>query len=178
MSQLLTSERLDCEALVAGHAPLLFPELRNEALYEFIPQDPPANVAALSARFERLEREPHSPDGSELWLNWVVRERATGAYAGTLEASVTPAQAAEIAYFVFAPYQRRGYAKEGVGVLVDCLFETYQVGVVVAEIDTRNIASISLVESLGFACVAHTVDADFFKGATSDEFRFELRREK
>ena len=176
MMQMLTTHRLDCEPLVAGHAPLLFPELRNEALYEFIPQDPPSGVDALTARFERLENEPHSPDGTELWLNWAMRERATGAYIGTLEPSVTPGRSADLAYFVFAPHQRRGYALEGVGALVDYLFDRYRVGAVVAEIDTRNTASISLVKALGFACVARTANADFFKGAPSDECRFELVR--
>jgi ribosomal-protein-alanine N-acetyltransferase len=45
---------------------------------------------------------------------------------------------------------------------------------VAAEIDTRNTASIHLVEALGFARVATTPGADFFKGAASDEYRYEL----
>jgi ribosomal-protein-alanine N-acetyltransferase len=175
MEQALTTERLACEPLAAGHAPLLFAELRNANLYRYIPQDPPADVEALAARYARLAAEPHSPDGSELWLNWVVRERG-GAYTGTLEASVTPGQEATIAYFVFEPYQRMGYAKEGVGALLEYLFEQHGVSVIIAEIDTRNAASIGLVKSLGFECVAHTVDADFFKGQASDEYRFEIAR--
>jgi RimJ/RimL family protein N-acetyltransferase len=177
LRQQLTTSRLDCEPLVAGHAQLLFPELSNAALYAFIPQDPPVNINALAVRFVRLEHEPHSPDGSELWLNWAMRERATGTYVGTLEASVVPGRSAEIAYFVFTPHQRRGYAKEGVGALIEHLFESHQVGVVIAEIDTRNRPSIALVESLGFERVAHTANADFFKGAASDEYRFELHRQ-
>lgn len=176
MSQLLATERLNYEPLGAEHASLLFPELRDEALYRFIPQNPPASVEALTARFERLEREPHSPDGDERWLNWVMRDRASGSYVGTLEATVSPARSALVAYFVFASHQRRGYAKEGLRALVDHLFATYQVDAVIAEIDTRNIASISLVAALGFACIARTTDADFFKDSASDEYRFELRR--
>lgn len=175
MGQVLVTERLECEPLVAGHAARLLPELRNAALYRFIPQDPPDDVETLTARFERLEHEPHSPDGSELWLNWAMRQRTTGAFVGTLEASVVPESSAEIAYFVFEPHQRTGYAKEGVSVLIDHLFGQYQIEVVVAEIDTRNVPSISLVKSLGFECVALRANADFFKGATSDEYRFELR---
>ena len=98
------------------------------------------------------------------------------AYVGMLEASVLPDRTAFIAYFIFEPHQSKGYAKEGVSALLDHLFEDYVVDVVIAEIDTRNLASIALVKALGFECVAHTLDMDHFKGAASDEYRFELRR--
>ena len=175
MRQSLTTARLDCEPLVANHAPLVFSELCNDDLYRFIPQEPPASVEVLTARFERLEREPYSPDGTELWLNWVMHDRDTGAYVGTLEASVVHGQSATIAYFVFVQYQRLGYATEGVAALIDLLVDVYQLQVVVAEIDTRNTASIALVKALGFACVGRVEEADFFNGAASDEYRFELR---
>ncbi len=175
---MLTTPRLICEPLVAGHAPLLFPELQNTVLYRFIPQDPPVDIATLTTRYERLAREPHSPDGDELWLNWALREKSDdGIYVGTLQASVTPGQIAYIAYFIFEPHQRQGYAREAVGALVEYLFEDHQVEIVAAEIDTRNAPSIALITALGFQCVAHTANADFFKGAPSDEYRFELCRD-
>ncbi len=177
MDGALETARLVGEPLTAAHAVLLFPELRNPALYRFIPQDPPPSIDTLTSRFERLASQPHSPDGDELWLNWVLRERASDAYAGMLEATVIPGQSATIAYFVFVPYQRQGYAHEGVGALVKHLFTVHQVDVVVAEIDTRNRASIALVKTLGFTCAARTDNADYFNGAPSDEYRFELPRQ-
>jgi RimJ/RimL family protein N-acetyltransferase len=173
---MLQTERLDCEPITAEHAAALFDALQNPSLYTYIPQEAPVDVKALTTRFRRLADEPHSADGSELWLNWVIRVRDTGSYAGTLEASVMSDAAAYIAYFVFEAHQRKGYAKEGVAALLEHLFDTHSVDVAVAEIDTRNAASIALVNSLGFECVARTVDADYFKGASSDEYRFELRR--
>ena len=56
------------------------------------------------------------------------------------------------------------------------LFDDHRVSVVAAEIDTRNDASMRLVEALGFVCVATTLDVDYFKGATSHEYRYERRR--
>jgi RimJ/RimL family protein N-acetyltransferase len=44
----------------------------------------------------------------------------------------------------------------------------------VAEMDTRNAASISLAEVLGFERVGTTLGADHFKGSVSDEHRYEL----
>jgi L-amino acid N-acyltransferase YncA len=42
------------------------------------------------------------------------------------------------------------------------------------KIDTRNVASIALVESLGFERVAFHKDADHFKGSSSGEYRYEI----
>jgi len=50
---------------------------------------------------------------------------------------------------------------------------SYKVSRVGTEIDTRNTASTRLVEALGFALVALTPNADFFKGTASDEYRYE-----
>ncbi len=103
-----------------------------------------------------------------------MRERRSGDYVGTLEATVQEDLLAFVAYMVFVPYQRQGFAAEACGRLLQQLFEDYGVNVVAAEIDTRNVASIALVESLGFRRVAFQKDADHFKGSSSDEYRYEV----
>lgn len=170
----LATPRLVLEALTAAHAPALCPLLLDPALYRFIPQNPPASLDALAVRYRRLAAR-RSPDGREAWLNWAIRDRASGAYVGTLEATVFPDRTALVAYLVFVPFQRRGYARDGLARVLAQLFADYRIATVAAEIDTRNAASIALVEGLGFARVATTRGADFFKGSVSDEYRFELR---
>ncbi len=169
----LETRRLLLEPLMPAHAPRLHEQLQDERLYQFIPQDPPASLQALEARYGALSSR-RSPDGREAWLNWAVCERRSGEYAGTLEATVHENLTATIAYTVFVPYQRRGLAAEACGRLLEHLFEDYRVGVVAAEIDTRNAASIALVEVLGFDRVGFHKDADHFKGTTSDEYRYEI----
>lgn len=169
----LETLRLLLEPLLPAHASRLYEHLQDERLYGFIPQAPPASPRVLEDRY-RLLSSRRSPDGQEAWLNWAVRERSSGDYAGTLEATVSKNSTANIAYTVFVPYQRRGIAAEACGRLLEHLFEDYRVGVVAAEIDTRNVASIVLVESLGFSRVAFQKHADHFKGSSSDEYRYEL----
>lgn len=169
----LETLRLLLEPLLPAHASRLYEHLQDERLYGFIPQDPPASPRVLEDRY-RLLSSRRSPDSQEAWLNWAVRERSSGDYAGTLEATVSKNSTANIAYTVFVPYQRRGIAAEACGRLLEHLFEDYRVGVVAAEIDTRNVASIVLVESLGFSRVAFQKHADHFKGSSSDEYRYEL----
>jgi ribosomal-protein-alanine N-acetyltransferase len=170
----LETPRLFLEPILPAHAPMLYENLQDEKLYRFIPQDPPAPLQALTDRYDFLSSR-RSPDGREAWLNWALRERSSGDYAGTLETTVYDNASAIIAYTVFVPYQRRGYAAEACGCLLEHLFDDYRVGVVAAEIDTRNAASIALVESLGLEQVGFQKDADHFKGSTSDEYRYEIR---
>jgi [ribosomal protein S5]-alanine N-acetyltransferase len=169
----LETPRLFLEPILPAHAARLNEQLQDERLYRFIPQDPPATLQALEDRYDFLSTR-RSPDGREAWLNWAVRERTSGDYAGTLEATVHDNRTATVAYMVFVPRQRRGFAAEACGRLLEHLFQNYRVGMVAAEIDTRNVASTALVESLGFERVAFHKDADHFKGSSSDEYRYEI----
>ncbi len=170
----LETSRLELEPLTEAHATALFAGLADERLYRYLPQNPPASPAALADRYRRLARR-RSPNGREAWLNWAMRVRSSGAYVGTLEATVLPDRTAFVAYTVLVPHQRQRFAREGLARIVAHLFADYRVTVVIAEIDTRNAASIALVEGLGFARVATRPSTDVFKGADSDEYRYELR---
>ena len=170
----LETERLFLEPILPIHASKLYERMQDERLYRFIPQNPPDTPRALEDRYDFLSAR-RSPDGREAWLNWAVRERSSGEYAGTMEATVYDKGTAIIAYMVFVPYQRRGIAAEACGRLLEHLFEDYRVGMVAAEIDTRNAASIALVENLGLERVGFQKDADHFKGSTSDEYRYEIK---
>ena len=170
----LETPRLLLEPILPAHAPMLNESLQDEELYRFIPQDPPPSLEALTDRYDFLSAR-RSPDGHEAWLNWAVRDKRSGDYVGTLEATVEEDPLAFIAYMVFVPYQRRGFAAEACRRLLEHLVDDYQVRVVAAEIDTRNTASIALVESLGFERVGFQKGADHFKGSTSDEYRYEIK---
>ncbi|MBW4572683.1 MAG: GNAT family N-acetyltransferase [Tolypothrix carrinoi HA7290-LM1] len=168
----LETSRLLLEPLLASHAANIYEQLLDERLYQFIPQEPPTSLQVVETRYRALSSRL-SPDGKEAWLNWVVRLRTQNTYVGTLEATVHTNRTATIAYMIFPPFWRQGYAKEGCERILNHLFKYYGVSVVAAEIDTRNIASIGLIESLGFQRVSVQSNADFFKGAVSDEYRYE-----
>lgn len=171
----LESRRVILEPIRVSHAAMVYEGLLDESLYRFIPQEPPESVEALENRYRVLSSRA-SPDGREAWLNWAMRLRVSDDYVGLLEATVYEDRTSEVAYTVFVPFQRRGFAFEGCGRMIRHLVEDYEVEVVAAEIDTRNTASIALVESFGFERVATTRGADYFKGASSDEHRYEWER--
>ena len=170
----LVTSRLLLEPLIVAHAAEIYDLLQDDRLYRFIPQDPPRSLDELQARYDRLSGRL-SPDGTEGWLNWVMRLRGSTACAGTLQATVLADRTAYVAYTVFVPQQRRGFATEGIARMIEHLVADHDAVVMAAEVDTRNVASIALLERLGFERVAEHRGADHFKGALSDEYRYELR---
>ncbi|MGK9169852.1 GNAT family N-acetyltransferase [Inquilinus limosus] len=161
------------EPLRPDHAGRLFDDLADPALYRFIPQEPPADAAALRARFERLAAR-RSPAGDQAWLNWAVRIVSDDLYAGLVEVTVGSTGAADIAYFVFRRCQGRGIGRRAVAAVVKALAAQPAVTSIDASIDTRNQASAALVEALGFERTGLIRNADHFKGGPSDEFRYQL----
>ena len=92
----LQTPRLVIEPLLPAHAVRLYEGLQDERLYEYIPQDPPASPRALEDRYLSLSSRC-SPDNREAWLNWALRTRRSGGYAGVLEATVHEDLTSEIA---------------------------------------------------------------------------------
>lgn len=168
----IETARLTLEPVVEDHAPKMLPLLLDEALYIYVPQDPP-NLDELRRRY-KLWGTRKSPDGSEIWLNWMARERATGECIGHFQAGYDHKNGFSVAYTVGRTFQRRGYATESLGGVVNFLRSKMNAQSVKAWVDTRNLASIRLLRGLGFVQVQVIEDADEFKGTKSDEFVFEL----
>ena len=169
----IVTRRCTLEPLLASHAPELFVGLQDPSLYTYLPGVPPSSLGELQARFQKLETRK-SPNQRQLWLGWAVRETKGGHCIGRLEATLSREEGAQIAYFVFAEHQRQGYASETCAAMLHYLFGAYPLSKAALLCDTRNQASIALAERLGFAKKERIADADFFKGASSDEFLYEL----
>ena len=168
------TERLRLEPIRESHAAEMFELLSDPAMYRFVPQDPPESIEALAARYHRLETRC-SPDGEEAWLNWVARLRDTNVCIGIVQVTLLKDGRAQLAYEVGVPYWRRGFATETCSRVIQALFDQGATEVR-AELDTRNEASIALLERLGFRRGALQKNADQFKGSESDEWTYTLPR--
>jgi [ribosomal protein S5]-alanine N-acetyltransferase len=168
---ILETDRLLLEPLREMHAALLFPLIADPAMYRFIPQQPPSELAALAARYRRLERRSPA-QGDEVWLNWALRRKVDETYVGLLQTTLRPRDAcAYMAYEVGVRHQRKGYATEACRRLLALLFEQ-QFDRVIAEVDSRNAASLALLRRLNFSEDGYKENADHFKGGPSHEYRF------
>jgi len=171
------SKRLAFESLTPTHASELFKEFSDDRIYRFIPLQRYKTVEELADRFTELSL--HGPcDGTCVWLNWILKEKALGKYVGWVQATVHEHGLASIAYVVFPLFWRHGYAKEACSTIIDQLFAKTDTEMIFAEIDTRNDASIALIYKLGFKRVSEQKHVAFFNGSNSNEYRFELSRGK
>jgi ribosomal-protein-alanine N-acetyltransferase len=170
--KLINTARLILCPLKASHAVGMFCGLNDASSYDFTPDTPPLDVAALAERYKRLESR-RSPDGREVWLNWVIASAAKEERLGYVQFTVKPLeQRALVAYFVFSAHRKQGIANEAVGASMSEVVASFELTRVDAEIDTRNAASIALVEGLGFVRTRFVAHADEFKGAVSDEYHY------
>jgi [ribosomal protein S5]-alanine N-acetyltransferase len=144
--RILETRRLVLEPLLPRHAPLLFVAMSDERLYRYH-AGRPRSLEALQARFTQLASRG-APDRAEVWLNWAVRLKNSG-YVGLVQATVHADQAI-IGYDIFAEHWRHGYGKEACTALVKALYNDWAVKLLIAIVDVENVASIALLESLGF----------------------------
>jgi [ribosomal protein S5]-alanine N-acetyltransferase len=147
----IAGEGVTLEPQLASHAPELYAVIADPSLYEFIDSKEPANEAALRERIARLESR-QSPDGTEHWLNWVVRNPA-GEVVGYVQATVTPDHAAEIAYVLGRAHWRKGYASAACAAMIGELRSGYGVTRLTATLDPANTASLALLRKLGLGLV-------------------------
>lgn len=165
----LSASPLTLEPLRERHAAVLFPLFQDPALYTFVPEDPPKSLEQLAARFRMLEGR-RSPEGDELWLNWVVEFE--GIAAGLVQATCRLDRKLFVAYEIFDGFRRRGLAVAAVRLMLSHLSSHHLADLALAYVDTRNEASIAVLNRLGFSRVRLIEGADYFKNAVSDEYEY------
>ena len=134
-----------------SHAPALFEVLSDPAIYEF-ENEPPASLDVLRQRLRRLESR-ESPDGSQLWLNWVVRLHS-GDVAGYVQATVHPDRRAALAYILGSRWWGKGIASRSVRAMIGELRARHGVRDCFAVLKAANTRSLRLLHRLGLTPVA------------------------
>ena len=169
--KVLQTQRLLLEPLKQHHAALLYSVLQDPQIYCYIPQDPSASLEMLQQHYQKLERRL-SPTNEEAWLNWAVRLKLSEQFIGRVEASVSSNRISDFAYVFGSQFWNNGYATEACQQVLQVLFDDYEVIEIKAQVDTRNKASIRLLERLSFEQVEYQAAVDFFKGTSSDEYTY------
>ena len=147
--RMLQQRRVVLEPQVAAHADEMFAVLADPAIYTF-ENAPPASLEWLRERYAKLESR-RSPDGSEIWLNWVVRLRSPPVLAGYVQATVRrDDQAAALAYEFASAYWGRGLAREAAEAVIRELGGHYGVTRLTAVAKQANRRSLALLQRLGF----------------------------
>jgi RimJ/RimL family protein N-acetyltransferase len=168
----LHTEHLDLEPLRVQHADEIWPQLDDERMWRYFPALRPKTLDDLRRLYEKWSRG--SQTQTEVWCNWLCRERASGVLAASMQATVfVRARVFYIAYAVYPLHQRKGYGREGASAVIDYI-KAYDVDRAFAEMDTRNEPSYRLAESLGFTRVRTHQKVERGHGIDADEYVYEL----
>lgn len=124
---LISTARLRLEPLRVDHAEEMTAVLGSPALHAFTGGEP-LSCNALRQRYER-QVVGRSADGSQAWLNWIVRLALAdgavhGSATGYVQATVSRAPTgleAQVAWVTGVPWQRQGIAAEAALALVNWL---------------------------------------------------------
>ncbi len=107
---------------------------------------PPTNVRAAT---DLASRRQGPAD-----IGYLIRERDTGDIAGYVEITNIvrgPFRSGYLGFYAFSGYERQGYMKWGLAVVLKRAWKELKLHRLEANIQPTNQASIALVRSLGFA---------------------------
>jgi RimJ/RimL family protein N-acetyltransferase len=138
--------------------------LSDPAIYEY-ENKAPASLEWLRERYRKLETR-RSTDGTQHWLNWVIR-LPSEELIGYVQATVHPDGRAAIAYELASRFWGRGLALAAVQAMIPVLAEDYGVRRLSAVFKRPNHRSQRLLERLGFALASGELHAEL--GVEADE---------
>jgi RimJ/RimL family protein N-acetyltransferase len=156
----VVSPRLSLDPLRLEDAAELAALLDDPSLHRFI-GGKPATPEEVRARVERQVRG-RSPDGKDVWLNWVVRERRTGQIVGTMQATIRihrTSPTATLAWVVGSAHQGQGMATEAAGLMASWL-RRQGIERLRAHIHPQHDASMAIAAAIGLKPTNATVSGE------------------
>ena len=114
------------------------------------------------------------------WVQFAIEKIETGKVIGdcAIKLDQNDKRIAEIGITISHKDQRKGYAKEALLGILSYLFDKKGVVRVVETVDAENVASINLLNSIGFRQEGHFIENVFFKGKWCSEYQYAmLKRE-
>jgi len=141
----LRTARLLLEPLRVDHADEAAAAFADPALHSFTGGEP-GTADGLRLRYAR-QAVGHSADGTQTWLNWIVRRRDTAELVGTVQATVS-GSTVEVAWVVATGHQGRGYAREAASAMAG-LLRSRGLHALVAHVHPDHYASAAVARAIG-----------------------------
>jgi len=113
---------------------------------------------------------------SNTWFQFVIIEKETQTIIGDFGIHFWDSEnkQVEIGCTLNKDSQHKGYATESAKKIIDYLFKELNKHRIIASIDPKNMASIKLVEKIGFRKEAHLVESLFINGIWVDDLLYAL----
>lgn len=126
------------------------------------------------ALYRDLSNKPFGIDGE--WYQIALAAKQSDALIGDLALHFVELGVAETGFTIAPAWQGRGYAKEGLRALLGYLFGALEYERVRAVTDVKNLASIGVLESVGFERATGEPRKLIFKGEPGEEFDYCMTR--
>lgn len=128
------------------------------------------------ALFADISSKPFGMEGE--WYQLALADNATDGLIGDLAVHFVKPQVAEVGFTIAPGFQGKGFAKEGLRGLLKYLFDDLGYKMVLAVTDTKNLASIGVLLSIGFEREEIVPRKVMFKGELGEEFDYFYSSEK
>lgn len=114
------------------------------------------------------------------WIQYGIEKRETGKLIGdcAIKLDEGDKRMGEIGITISPAEQKKGYARETLNALLNFLFSIEGFHRVTETVDAENIASIRLLESLGFRKEGHFIENIFFKGKWGSEYQYAMLKKE
>jgi RimJ/RimL family protein N-acetyltransferase len=130
---------------------------------------------AESARFIEVQKDKLFGNAGE-WVQFGIENKLAKKIIGDCAIKLDPkdTRIATIGITISHLEQRKGFAKETLSSILDFLFDLPDFHRVQEIVDAENIASIRLLQSLGFKQEGHFIQNIFFNGKWGSEFQYAM----
>lgn len=169
---LIATERLVLRRFRTADAPVLAEYRSDPDVARYQSWDAPFPLLrAETAVANFMASDPDRPG----WFQYAVERTADHTLIGDVAVHLHDnLMQAEIGFTLAAAYQKRGYATEAVGGVLDRLFHERGLHKVTGECDARNTSSAALLERLGFTREGVLRQQTFIKGEWTDDLLYGL----
>lgn len=160
LAEPIQTRRLNLEPLRIEHAHQAAAVFNDVSLHEFM-GGAPASEEQLRDRYRR-QIVGQSADGTQMWLNWMLRRSDSADLIGTVQATVTREQdrrSAELAWVVATKNQSQAYAREA-AIAMAAWLRAQGVIELFAHVHRDHRASIGVARALGMHRTTTIVDGE------------------
>jgi RimJ/RimL family protein N-acetyltransferase len=154
----IVTARLRLDPLTASDADEMVSVYADARMFEFTGGEQPT-LDGLRRRYEALAAG-RAPDGTQSWLNWIVRTHDGSPAIGVVQATIDDAGGhASIAWEIGVVWQGQGFAAEATSALVEWLAGK-AIGAIEATIHPRHLASQAVARRAGLRPTDRIVDGE------------------
>lgn len=131
----------------------------------------PMSAAEAAAFIDEMQTAPALVEGQ--WLQVAIATLSDGAIVGDIGFCLQADGALEVGFTLRRESQGQGFATEALSGFADAMLQLAAVRCVVGVVDSRNTASIRVLQRLGMKLVSS--QEALFKGEPCTELRYELQ---